>query len=208
MRRTRVKRWRCVVSVGLLFVGGCASSTPYPETWTPPADGASGWCRTPQGVFQVVPAAGTPAPDDARQSLGLQEIFFGDLLNGFAITHVSLDTLPGGELRARPWVGDVALAEARIIAPSRRGCRSDRWRVSTGWDVDGFMITAGLLYTGGIIVPAASEQHFVLGRTALGELTVRYRARTAGTLFLFFPFRSVEQDAWFLYPPKGDEDVQ
>lgn len=183
-----------------VLLAACSASTPYPEDWSA-ASASSAWCERPTGHFAVRAARSSDVDAEGEATLPLTEVFFGNLLNGFSVTHLSFETLETGELRVRPWVGDVVLREQRIVEPSGRSCDDDRWRVSTGWNLDGYMATAGLLYTGGIVIPGASEQHFLLTRSEQGDLVVRFVARTAGTVFFFFPFRTVDADLWFLYPP-------
>lgn len=182
--------------LALAILGGCVAVAPYPADWSA-RDTGDAWCQAPQGRFAVTAVTSTLEDESAPR---LTELFFGSLLNGFDVTHLVVDSPSPGMMRVRPWVGTVALNEERLLEPARKSCRPDRWQVTEGWGWDGFMAVGGLVWTGGIVLPAGSKQIFTLNRTAEGGLAVRFEARTAGTLFLFFPFRSRDVDAWFLFP--------
>lgn len=178
---------------------GCAAHVPYPADWSP-RDISAEHCGAPSGRFKNLPERSTD-----ERSVPLSEIFFGELLQGFDVSHVTLELLDSGELRVKPWVGDIELREERIVAPQGEACASDRWLVTAGWDVNGFMIADGILWTGGLIIPAAHKSLFYLDRDQQGRLIVHAMVRISGTVLVFFPFDARDSELWFSYTPLPEE---
>jgi hypothetical protein len=188
---------RRVVLVLLVLAAGCATKTPYPSDWTPvQADDA--WCRHPSGSFANVPV-GSSEPEAGASLMPLAEVFFGPLLQGFDVTHLRFDTLEGGELRIRPWVGDTQLQEVRIVAPASKRCGRERWLVKTGWESHAFDTAHVAFWTAGALLPVASQGYFSLERNASGQLVVHAVGRTAGIALYFIPFRARLGDTWYAY---------
>ena len=201
--RHSVVRRRLAAALALALIAiaatGCAARVPYPADWSP--RGAAGErCEAPVGRFQNLPERSTD-----EESVSLAEIFFGELLQGFAVTHVALELLDSGELRVKPWVGDIELREERIVAPQGEGCAKDRWLVTAGWHVDGFLIAEAVLWTGGLFIPAAHKFVFHLDLDQQGRLVVHAVVRISGTVLFFVPFNTRDAELWSAYAPVREE---
>ncbi|HUG99651.1 MAG TPA: hypothetical protein VMQ83_10800 [Gammaproteobacteria bacterium] len=181
------------------LLAGCASQVPYPADWDPKAGSGPG-CPALSGRFRNLPAA-TSDNDAAADGLPLTQIFFASQLEGFEVTHLEFESLPGGRLRITPWVGATKLREERIVAPGEASCEDNGWVFTTGWDVNGLMIADGIIWTAGILVPAARKWSFAFGHDAHGRLVVHAVARIGGTVLLIVPFNSRQYEAWFSYVP-------
>lgn len=201
--RHSVVRRRLATQLALTLIvvmaTGCAARVPYPADWSP-RDAAEERCEAPAGRFKNLPERSTD-----EVSLPLSEVFFGELLRGFDVTHVAIELLDSGELRVKPWVGDIELREERIVAPQGEACATDRWMVTAGWDVSGFMIAEGILLTGGLFIPAAHKFSFYLDRDQQGRLVVHGVLRISGTVLVFFPFNARDSELWFSYTPLPEE---
>jgi hypothetical protein len=193
------------------LLAGCAAHVPYPADWDPKAGSGVG-CPDLSGRFQALPVAMSPPGRNrpgcgagldgaATDGLPLTQIFFASLLEGFEVTHLEFESLPGGGLRVTPWVGATQLHEEQIIAPGEASCEEDGWVFTTGWDVNGWMIAEGIVWTAGILVPAAKKWSFAFGRDAEGRLVVHAVSRVGGTVLLIVPFSSRDHEAWFSYAP-------
>lgn len=188
-----------------LLLAGCAATAPYPVEWTEVlADDE--WCRQPSGSFGNLPVASSESAVEGSRLL-LSEIFFGPLLRGFEVTHLSFDTLDSGELRIRPWVGDTGLLEERIIAPAAERCGRERWQVKSGWETSPYDTAYLAFWTAGSLLPVASQAYFSLERDAEGQLVVHAIARTAGVALYFIPFRTRVADAWYAYAPQPSKEL-
>lgn len=205
MKVARVLRMAMLMGLGLL--GACVARTPYPAEWNSKAM-TDDWCQRPSGRFENLPVQSTEEASRAlrthlsgRPFLALTEIFFGDHLADVDVTHVAFETLDSGELRVTPWVDATMLPEERIIKPAGSNCERSRWRVRSGWDMDGYMLASGLIITGGTVLPAATQVYFSLELDRAGGLIVHLITRTAGTLVFFFPFRVRDGEGWLLYAP-------
>jgi hypothetical protein len=189
---------RCITLVALVIASGCAAPTMYPSDWAPvPVDEA--WCRQPSGSFANYPIGSSDAAA-AEAPLPLAEVFFGRLLHGFEVTHIRLDTLEGGELRARASVGETELQEVRIIKPAAKRCGRERWLVKTGWEGHPHDTAYITFWSFGTVLPVASQGYFWLERNDSGQLIVHAVARTAGIALYFIPFRARLADSWYAYP--------
>jgi len=186
-----------IALAALVLCGGCASVSPFPDDWAA-LEIDERWCRHPAGEFSNLPVGSSA---DGEPPLPLAEIFFGSLLGGFEVTHLAFDTLPGGELRVRPWVGETELREVRIIEPAAERCGKERWLVRSGWESHPYESAYIAFWTFGALLPVASQGYFSLERDADGRLVVHAIARTAGMALYFIPFRTRLEDAWFAYPP-------
>lgn len=193
-----------IVVAALALSGGCASVSPYPDAWAEVETNET-WCRHPAGEFANLPVESSA---EGEPPLPLAEIFFGPLLGGFDVTHLAFDTLPGGELRVRPWVGDTELREVRIIEPAAERCGKERWLVRSGWESHPYESAYIAFRTFGALLPVASQGYFSLERDADGRLVVHAVARTAGMALYFIPFRTRLEDAWFAYQPEISGEIR
>lgn len=182
-----------------LLACGCAATTPYPDEWTR-VTADDEWCRHPSGNFANLPVGSSESAPDAPL-LPLAEVFFGPLLSGFEVTHLSFETLDSGELRVRPWVGQSVLQEVRTIPPAADRCGRERWLVRSGWETHATDTAYIGFWSAGTLLPLASQGYFSLERNADGQLVVYAVARTAGMALYFIPFRARIADAWFAYAP-------
>lgn len=197
LARTCLAARRCITLVALVIAGGCAGPTTYPSDWTPvTVDDA--WCRRPSGSFANVPAGSSEAAGNEPPLL-LAEVFFGPLLRGFDVTHLRFDTLEGGELRVRPWVGETGLQEVRIIKPAAKRCGRERWLVKTGWEGHPYDTAYIGFWSFGTVLPVASQGYFSLERNDSGQLIVHAVVRTTGIALYFIPFRARLDDDWYAY---------
>lgn len=201
--RQKVVRRRFAPQLALALIAataaGCAARVPYPADWSP-RNAPEGHCEAPAGRFRNLPERGTD-----EGSMSLSEIFFGEFLQGFDVTHVALELLDSGELRVKPWVGDVELREERIVAPQGEACATDRWLVTAGWQGNGFLIAEAILWTGGLFIPAAHKVVFHLDLDQQGRLVVHAVARISGTVLFFVPFNTRDAELWFAYTPLPEE---
>lgn len=195
------RRRTCRLCTALLIcmLPACASRAPYPDTWSPTAPEAQ-WCNGFSGTFANQPSQSSPYDPDAPQ-LELDEVFFGTLLDGFDVSHFTLEPLGTDGIRVQPWVGSTQLREAVTLTPTRRACGPERWTIDTGWHLDGRSIATGLVWTGGVIVPAGFKGRYSLLATESGQLAIRVTALAMGTFSLVIPFRARLEDAWFLFDP-------
>lgn len=188
-----------------LMLAGCAATAPYPAEWNP-AVADEQWCRHPSGSFGNLPVASSESAVE-ESPLPLTEIFFGPMLRGFEVTHLSFDTLDSGELQIKPWVGDTALREERIIAPAAERCGRERWQVKSGWKTSPYDTAYLAFWTAGSLLPVASQAYFSLERDAEGQLVVHAVARIAGVALYFIPFRTRLADAWYAYAPQSSKEL-
>jgi len=190
---------RRIAWVAAALVSGCVATTPYPAEWTE-VSADDEWCRQPTGSFGNLPVEFSESAAD-EAPLPLAEIFFGPLLRGFEVTHLSFETLDSGELRIKPWVGETELLEVRIIAPAGEHCGKERWLVTTGWETHPYDTAYIAFWTFGSLLPVASQGYFAFERNVEGQLVVHAVARTAGMALYFIPFRTRLADAWYAYAP-------
>jgi len=186
----------------LPVVTACSTTTPYPSDWAASAP-AESVCRQPAGLYanQAIRTTG-------ENPLELKQVFFAGLLNGFEVTHLSFEPLADGSVRISPWVDQTMLQEEMVLKPVREGCSDKRWRLDDGWDVDGYMVATGLIWTGGLLVPAAAKGYFTLGLTTERELVVHATISMAGVFALVFPFRTRIADDWYLFSPYDTAEVK
>jgi len=198
--RDRTCSWSTVIAIlAGLVLAGCVSRTPYPSDW-PDVVPAPEACQTFAGSFSNYSSSSTETASDPVP-MTLSEVFFGGLLSGFEVTHLLFEPLPGGTIRVVPWVGETRLREEAVLTPRSGKCSSEHWIVDTGWKVDAGMITGGLVWTGGLLVPAAFKGRFVIVRTTTSQLAIRTSAYALGTTLIVFPFRARMVDDWFLFEP-------
>ena len=182
-----------------VLTASCVSRTPYPGTWDAHSHDAA-WCTSPSGMFANFSSRSTPEGTDLNEPmLELKEVFFGNELNGFDVTHLSFDPLESGFVLVKPWVGEQVLEEERQLKRTRKPCRRGSWRVTSDWEALPGAAVAGLLWTGGIVMPMAISATYELNVTEAGDLTVHATVHTTGTTFVVFPMRTRDADEWFLY---------
>lgn len=192
-----------------VLLAGCAARVPYPADWQPRVGTASA-CPDLSGRFRNL-AVATTGDDAVADGPSLMHMFFGTLLEGFEVSHVELESLAGGGFRVTPWVNTTPLREVRIVPPGEVACEDGGWVFTTGWEVDGLAIADAILWTGGMLIPAAEKWSFAFGRDAQERLIVHAVARVGGTVLLVFPFSSRHHDAWFSYAhdlPEASRDVE
>jgi hypothetical protein len=185
----------------LCALGGCSNAyTPYPTDWDPVSRDD---CKQPRGSYDNMPE---DTSDAKARWLMLKQVFFGDRLNEVVVTHLTFEILETGDTRVKLWTGDAVLDEERVIPLTGKVCNGRQWVVKTGWDVDGYMISSGLLWTGGAIIPAATQVYYAVEVSSSGQLVVHRIDKTGGTLFFLFPFVVREADTWFRYQPLVEID--
>lgn len=190
-----------------LVMTGCAARVPYPADWHPVLEDAVA-CTGPSGSFANAPVASSNTTPHG--GLQLTEVFFGDLLGGFEVTHLHFEPLAGGELRITPWVGAVPLRQTRTLEPSSRRCDADRWQLSAGWEGDGYSTATAVFMTAGMLMPLASKVDFSLRLNSDGQLVVHVRQHSVNTVALLIPFRTRDREAWHAYrryAPAGGSDA-
>lgn len=176
-------------------LAACSAKTAYPEDWSA-TDTSHEWCQLPHGAFSDAPLKAT----DAEDTLALKQVFFADLLNGFDVTHLTLESLADGTVSVRPWVGDTMLKQELVLKPVADSCDRLRWVIDSGWDFDGYMMASGLIWTGGLLIPAAAKVYFALDFNLEQQLIVHATVKVAGAFAFVFPFRGRIDDEWFVYP--------
>ena len=193
-----------------VLLAGCAAKTPYPPSWDAHS-GATDWCDHPSGAFASVPTLSTiEETDSIPLPLELKEVFFGNTLNGFDVTHLSFESDASGDVVVRPWVGGQILKEEARAEGTRR-CRGGAWRYTWSLQPTPGGAMAGLFYTGGIVLPLAEGTAFEFVLTESGKLSMHLSSHVSGTAFLFFPMRTRMVDEWYLYSrwtdsPESTED--
>lgn len=195
--RTGRLNTRALIACGaiVLLTTGCVSRSPYPSAWDARTE-TSEWCAIPAGTFTNTSLLSSTE----SRKLELKQIFFGEDLNGFEVTHLTFETLESGVVIIKPWVGERSLKEEVRIGRTRRKCRDGAWIVKSDWVALPFTAVEGLLWTGGIVIPMATRATFELELTSAGDLAVHIILRTSGTTFVVFPMRIRDADEWFLYP--------
>lgn len=182
-----------------LLLAGCVSRTPFPSMWDE-RTGSSDWCAAPEGAFTNAPVRSTPEATETGEAwLELKQVFFGDELNGFDITHLSFDSLESGTVVVKPWIGERVLKEEALIERKRGECNDGVWLVKSEYEALPGAAVAGLLWTGGILIPMATRATFELELSKAGDLTVHAIVRISGTTFILFPMRTRDADEWFVY---------
>jgi hypothetical protein len=184
----------------VLLTTGCVSKSPYPS-WDTRAQSVD-WCASPVGSFTSAPLRSTTETKNSGQ-LELKQVFFNKALNGFEVTHLTFNSLEPDIVIVKPWIGERMLKEEVRIDRRSKKCKEGRWRITSDWEALPGAAMAGLLWTGGILMPMASRATFELELTDTGDLVVHAVQRTSGTTFLFFPMRTRDADEWFLYKKTG-----
>jgi len=134
---------------------------------------------------------------DAPALSGL--LWEGELL-AFGIDRVVFEALQDGSLRITPWAGDRAIDQVLELQALSDGCQGGRWRFTSRWDgllLEG--VVAGLLVTGGALLPTARRVEYSIHLTEAGDLALHHFTRVAGTAFFIFPVYSKSDEAWFVY---------
>jgi hypothetical protein len=181
----------------LAITAGCAN-VEYPQDWQSfePANR----CDLDGATYTDQPVAST-----GETQLRLSDIFFEETLSGFTVTHVSFTSASEGGLNVNAWVDETMLNETRHIEVREEPCKSNKLATRTGWDMDGYLLMSGLVWTGGIYLPLAVRAHFDILLTTDRDMVVHARFQTAGMLFYFFPFRATNFSEWFRYAPYVQE---
>lgn len=159
-------------------------------------ENSSAACQSPSGFY----ANSGRAVGGSQSAPPLSSLLWDGNLAGFNVDRVSLETSADEKLIVNAWRGDTRIDDALEIDPRDRDCDDGRWRFTSRWDghlLEG--VVAGLIWTGGMFLPAAERDEYTLQFTESGELAVRYVGRTTGTVFIFFPMYVEGEETWFIY---------
>ncbi len=185
-----------LVAGTLLFsvINSCAG----PEVQRPLIGPASAIiCQTPSGIFSNF---GRTLGEEAIPTPAFSSLLWEEKAPVLGIDSFKLVTLGDGDLSISPWIAGQEVSDAVVLTPEAKDCNKGRWRFKTSWDgllLEG--VVAGLLWTGGIFLPAAQRDEYNIMFTVDGELAVRYIGRTTGTFFWVFPMYVQDKEIWFIY---------
>jgi hypothetical protein len=178
----------------LVLLSGCATK----EIQRPAlVENSATNCQAPSGFYANY---GQTVGDARLITPPLSGLLWEGELAGFNIDRISLETRSDGILVINAWAGETRLDESLEFNPQDRDCDDGRWRFTTRWDAQILNgVVAGLLWTGGIFLPAAERDEYSLLFTETGQLSVRYIGRLTGTFFFFFPMYLKSEESWFVY---------
>lgn len=174
--------------------GGCVSHAPYPPNWPSAVAGGHAGCKALRGSFDNV---GSWVVSGDRDERLLAALFFplqsSEPLRHHAerraVSHLTFDAAPGGDIDVRAWVGDAVLFE-RTLTSQEVGCKEERSVFSSkGWVLDGLVAAA-----------ARVSSRYSIALASDGSLVMEQREVGAGVIFLVVPMAS-KATTWLRFTP-------
>jgi len=183
-----------LLSIVIVFTTGCGSAIREPSL----GSGSTGVCPSPHGEFSNF---GTVFDAEAEVTApALSSLLWEGELLAFDVDRVAFEARQDGSLSITPWAGERAVDEVLVLEAANESCQDGRWRFTSRWDgllLEG--VAAGLLVTGGALLPAARRIEYSLHLTEAGDLALHHFTRVAGSAFFIFPIYSKSDEAWFVY---------
>lgn len=183
-----------VCLLGALLVSSCQTSSVRPEDWKLSETKAEAVELV--GRFVNVGTSSDPKVEAPR----LSELIFEGKVEGFEVDSIDfLGTDQVGRLLIQPLVGEIPIPMRRFLDAERR---KGEWvwtaKTETSY-ADGYVVTASVLWTGGMMVPLASWVRYRFHLDEDGSLLVHFKQKDIIDFFLFFPV-PFSKELWLRYP--------
>lgn len=184
--------------LGLALLAGCTTSRPTSKEWAVSAMGNGDALVAPIGRF----ANHGESSVESIKAPTLSALLFDDLLEGFEIDNVRF--AEGEPTRQQvlimPHVGEIALKEKRLFEAEKRKDGTTVWTTKTKVSyVDGYGVTASVLWTGGALMPLAEWKRYHFHVAEDGALMVHLKKKELVNFFYLFPIPFTDE-IWIRYP--------